>query len=165
MIELSKTEPDKYYMKQALELAERAASENEVPVGALVVLNGEVIGQSWNQPISQCDPSAHAEVLAIRMACLSQKNYRIPGAQLYVTIEPCTMCLGAIIQARISRVIYGATEPKAGAMHSHADARTAGYLNHQFELEGGVLAEECSAMISSFFDKRRKLKAKLKGLK
>lgn len=149
---------DVEFMQRALVLAERAAEAGEVPVGAVVVLDGEVIGEGWNRPISGHDPCAHAEIMALRAAAARQQNYRLPGAVLYVTIEPCTMCAGAIVHARIARVVFGATEPKAGAVISNARIFDQSWLNHWPEYTGGVLAHQCSARISAFFRQRREQK-------
>lgn len=143
-------------------LAERAAELGEVPVGAVLVRDGEVIGEGWNQPISGCDPTAHAEILALRDAARRVENYRLIDATLYITIEPCTMCAGAIVHARVARVVFGATEPKAGTAVSNGQLFDQPWMNHRLEYEGGVLAEECSAQISAFFRKRR---AQQKALK
>lgn len=146
---------DQDYMQQALELAAKAAAQGEVPVGALVVLDNEVIGQGWNHPITSNDPTAHAEVVALRDAASKLANYRLPSATLYVTIEPCTMCAGALIHARIARVVYGATEPKSGVAESNGCLFDDEHFNHRVEVQGGVLAEECSAVMSNFFAARR----------
>ncbi|NIB43997.1 tRNA adenosine(34) deaminase TadA [Pseudomaricurvus alkylphenolicus] len=146
---------DTYWMERALDLAARAESLGEVPVGALVVLDGEIIGEGWNQPISGCDPTAHAEIIALRAAARHQNNYRLPGAFLYVTIEPCTMCAGAIIHSRIERVVFAATEPKAGAVVSNGNLFEQPQFNHQVEYVGGVLAEKASEGIQAFFKRRR----------
>jgi tRNA(adenine34) deaminase len=146
---------DQIFMRRALVLAARAAQLGEVPVGALVVLDGEVIGEGWNQPISGHDPTAHAEIMALRQAAERLKNYRLVGAELYVTIEPCTMCAGTIIHARVARVVFGAAEPKAGAVVSNACVFDQPWVNHRPAYEGGVLAELCSRQISDFFRLRR----------
>lgn len=130
-------------MRRALELAKRAREEGEVPVGAVVVLNDEIIGEGWNRPISAADPSAHAEIEALRAASRSRKNYRLTGATLYVTLEPCDMCVGAMFHARIARAVYGATDPKKLV------------LKNNVRLEGGVLAAECGTILSEFFAARR----------
>lgn len=153
---------DIHWMRHALTLAQRAADVHEVPVGAVLVRDGVVLGQGFNHPISGCDPTAHAEIAALRDACTREKNYRLPGATLYVTIEPCAMCAGAIVHARIARVVFGAVEPKAGAGVSTQRFFEAPQLNHRVELEGGCLAEECSAVISAFFQSRREQQKKLK---
>ena len=154
---------DQYWMKQALELAAQAAELNEVPVGAIVVLDDQVIGSGFNSPISGCDPSAHAEIQALRDAASRLENYRLVDATLYVTIEPCTMCAGAIVHSRIKRLVYGALEPKAGVVTSQIPFFEQPWLNHRVEVQGGVLADECSSIISDFFARRRveKRQAKL----
>jgi tRNA(adenine34) deaminase len=134
---------DAEYMRRALELARRAQEEGEVPVGAIVVLESEVIGEGWNRPISASDPTAHAEIQALRSASSSRKNYRLAGATLYVTLEPCDMCLGAMFHARIARAVYGATDPKKLVLKS------------QVRLEGGVLGAECGQILSAFFAAKR----------
>ena len=134
---------DASYMRRALELAQRAQEEGEVPIGAVVVLDGEVIGEGWNRPIAASDPTAHAEIQAMRAASQATKNYRLTGAHLYVTLEPCDMCLGAMFHARIGRVVYGATDPKKLV------------LKNNVKLEGGILAQECGALLSSFFAAKR----------
>jgi len=142
-------------MQTALALAEQARQLGEVPVGALVVLDGRVIGEGFNQPISATDPTAHAEIVAMREAARRIGNYRLTGAELYVTIEPCQMCVGAMVHARIARVIYGTREPRAGALESAMRAHEHPALNHRMEAVGGVLEEECSAVIQEFFAGRR----------
>lgn len=154
---------DQHWMARALALAEQGAALGEVPVGALVVLEGEVIGEGWNQPISGHDPSAHAELVALRQAAQRLQNYRLPGATLYVTLEPCTMCSGALVHARISRLVYGASEPKAGVVASQAQLLSSAWFNWSIEIEGGVLAESCSEQLSRFFAQRRAEKKRLKG--
>ncbi len=154
-------EKDAYYMAKALALAEKAHAIDEVPVGAIVVRDDNVIGQGWNQPISSCDPSAHAEIVAIRDATKTESNYRIPETCLYVTIEPCTMCLGAIVHARVARIVFGALEPKAGVLQSNPNEMT---FNHSFTWRGGVMQEECSDLIHRFFSERRERKKQLKAL-
>jgi tRNA(adenine34) deaminase len=134
---------DEEYMRQALELARRAQVEGEVPVGAVVVLDGRIVGEGWNRPIAAHDPTAHAEIQAMRAAAVSQKNYRLTGATLYVTLEPCDMCVGAMFHARITRAVYGATDPKKLI------------LKNQVVLQGGVLADECGALLSAFFAGKR----------
>ena len=142
-------------MQVALELAERAALLGEVPVGAVIVSDGEVIGEGWNHPISGHDPTAHAEIMALRDAAQRVENYRLVNADMYVTIEPCTMCAGAIVHARIRRVIFGATEPKSGAVCSNGQVFDQPWMNHVVEYQGGILAEQCSGRISRFFQQRR----------
>ena len=134
---------DEEFMRRALALAKRAQDEGEVPVGAVVVLDNSIIGEGWNRPIAACDPTAHAEIQALRSAALRQKNYRLAGATLYVTLEPCDMCVGAMFHARITRAVFGATDPKKLV------------LKNQVVLQGGVLAAECGALLSSFFAAKR----------
>jgi tRNA(adenine34) deaminase len=155
-------EKDKRFMKRALELAEEAADASEVPVGAVIVLDGEIVGEGSNAPIGSCDPTAHAEIRAIRDACKRLGNYRVPGATLYVTIEPCTMCVGAIVHARVARVVFGAREPKAGAVVSQNTLFEHPAMNTQVDYAEGVCAAECSRVMSDFFDLRRKKKKALK---
>lgn len=149
---------DESWMREALKLADYAESLGEVPVGAVVVLDGEVIGRGWNQPITGHDPTAHAEIIALRDAAERLENYRMPRAELFVTIEPCTMCAGAIVHSRVSRVVYGATEEKSGAVTSNCSLFSQPWLNHKVELAAGVLAQECSEKISNFFRRRREEK-------
>ncbi len=149
-------EVDVKWMRYALSLAGRAAREGEVPVGAVLVKDGQVIGEGWNQPITGHDPTAHAEVMALRAAGRQLENYRLLDTTLYVTLEPCAMCAGAIIHARVSRVVYGAADPKGGAAGSVFDILCSDRLNHRVVCEGGLLAEPCGAMLSSFFTARRK---------
>jgi tRNA(adenine34) deaminase len=146
---------DDVHMRVALELASEARGRGEVPIGAVVVAGGVVIGEGYNQPIGAHDPTAHAEIVAIRDAAKRLGNYRLSGADLYVTIEPCQMCVGAMVHARIARVIYGATEPKAGAIESAMRAHEHPALNHRLEAVGGVLEEECRAVMQEFFKERR----------
>ena len=143
-------------MARALELASQAASKDEVPVGAVVVLNGKEIGAGFNAPISGCDPTAHAEIRALRDAAARVGNYRLAGATLYVTLEPCTMCVGAVVHSRISRLVYGAAEPKAGAVASARRTLEEPHLNWRVEVTGGVMAEACGQAISEFFSRRRR---------
>lgn len=145
---------DEILMAKALALADAASEVGEVPVGALVVLDGQIVGQGFNQPITGCDPTAHAEIVALRQAAQVQANYRLPGAVLYVTIEPCLMCVGALIQARVARVVFGAREPKAGALISHPSV-VDHPSNHRFEIVAGVLNDVCGQRMSQFFAKRR----------
>lgn len=146
---------DEYWMRQALLLAKQAEQHGEVPVGAVIVLDDELIGAGWNQPIGQNDPTAHAEIVALRAACLHQQNYRLPGATMYVTLEPCVMCAGAIIHARIERVIFAAKEPKTGAAGSCFDLFNTPQLNHRVTCEQGLLAEESGEMLRAFFRSKR----------
>ncbi|NMT63868.1 tRNA adenosine(34) deaminase TadA [Marinobacter orientalis] len=146
---------DEAWMSRALQLAEQAAAAGEVPVGAVVVLDGKEVGAGFNAPISGCDPTAHAEIRALRDATSRLGNYRLPGATLYVTLEPCTMCVGAIVHSRVSRLVYGAAEPKAGAVQSARRTLEEEHLNWRVESFGGVLAARCSGAISDFFARRR----------
>lgn len=142
-------------MRAALALARDAAARGEVPVGAVVVLDGSIVGEGWNQPISAQDPTAHAEIVALRDAGRRLGNYRLTGAELYVTIEPCQMCVGAMVHARIARVVYGAAESKAGAVESAMRAHEHPALNHRMAAVGGVLEPECRALMQEFFKERR----------
>lgn len=146
--------PDKM-MQHALELAREAAACGEVPVGAIVVIHGEIIGRGFNRPISSHDPTAHAEIVALRDAAATVGNYRLVDADLYSTIEPCTMCAGAIVHARIARLYYGAREPKAGAAGSMSNVFANAGVNHQVSVQGGVLEVEAAALLSQFFRARR----------
>lgn len=146
---------DEKYMRRALERAREAAAAGEVPVGALVVRDGEVIGEGWNRPIATCDPSAHAEIVALRAAGLTIGDYRLGGSTLYVTLEPCIMCAAALIHARVDRLVFGAWDPKAGAAGSIVDIFRLPQLNHRVDAFGGVLAEECAALLQGFFAARR----------
>ena len=146
---------DEVYMRRALELARRAQAHDEVPVGAVVALDGVIVGEGWNQPIGAHDPSAHAEIVALRAAAANQKNYRLPGAQLYVTLEPCVMCVGAIVHARIARVVYGATDPKTGAAGSAFPLLGSNQFNHVVDVQGGLLADDCGEILRNFFQSRR----------
>jgi len=143
-------------MRQALDQARNAWALGEVPVGALVVKDGEVIATGFNQPIGNHDPTAHAEIMALRAAATILGNYRLPGCELYVTLEPCAMCSGAMLHARLSRVIYGATDPKTGASGSVVNLFEQNQLNHQTRLTGGVLADECGNLLREFFAERRR---------
>ena len=143
-------------MQRAIELAHKALDSGEVPVGALVVRDGEVIGEGWNRPIGDHDPTAHAEIVALRNAAYKVGNYRLPGSTLYVTLEPCPMCAGAIIHARIEKVFYGASDPKGGAAGSVFDLLPSdGRFNHRVETEGGLLAGPCGDLLRAFFRLRR----------
>jgi tRNA(adenine34) deaminase len=146
---------DSDYMALALEEARRAAAAGEVPVGALVVLDGAVIGRGGNRPIAASDPTAHAEVLALREAARAVDNYRLTGATLYATVEPCAMCCGALLQARVARLVYGADDPKAGAVRSLHRLLDDPRLNHEVTVTAGVNAEECGALLREFFRVRR----------
>ncbi len=147
---------DARWMTRALELAGQAAALGEVPVGAVVVLGDREVGAGFNAPITGCDPTAHAEIRALRDAAARIGNYRLSGATLYVTLEPCTMCVGAIVHGRISRLVYGATEPKAGAVESTRRTLDEPHLNWQVDAVAGVLGQECSRIITDFFNARRK---------
>lgn len=142
-------------MRHALLLAQRAEQEGEVPVGAVIVREGVLLAEGWNQPLVSHDPTAHAEVMALRAAGLAVENYRLPGTTLYVTLEPCVMCAGAIIHARVARVVYGATDPRVGAAGSAFSLLGSDQFNHAVQVEGGMLAEECGDLLRSFFRSRR----------
>jgi len=146
---------DERFMRMALHEAERGAREGEVPVGAILVLEGQVVARAHNRPIHLLDPSAHAEILALRRAARKSRNYRLEGCDLYVTIEPCAMCAGAIVQARLRRAVFGACDPKAGACGSVLRVLNHRKLNHQVEVAGDILAAECALIIQEFFRKRR----------
>ena len=146
---------DDRFMRAALALARDAADRGEVPVGAVVVVNGQIAGRGFNQPIATHDPTAHAEIVALRDAARRVENYRLAGATMYVTIEPCQMCVGAMIHARVARVVYGAPEPKAGAIESAMRAHEHPALNHRMMASGGVLEDECRALMQTFFEARR----------
>jgi tRNA(adenine34) deaminase len=145
---------DEAFMRRALELAQRAQAEGEVPVGAVVALEEKILGEGWNRPIAASDPSAHAELQAMRAAATALSNYRLTGATLYVTLEPCAMCVGAMFHARISRVVFGAADPKTGAAGSVVNLFDTP-LNHHAQIQRGLLAEECGALLSRFFASRR----------
>lgn len=150
------SEQDQSWMQLAYEQAAQAALAGEVPVGAVIVSQGHVIGQGYNCPIESHDPTAHAEIQALRQACQQAQNYRLPDdATLYVTLEPCTMCVGALIHARVARVVFATTEPKAGALVSARKLLDSGYYNHHFSFEGGCLQAQCAAQLSQFFKMRR----------
>jgi len=155
---------DEEYMLIAIEQAKMAFEQEEVPVGAILVLNGDIISRGYNQPICNHDPTAHAEIMALRQAGKALSNYRFPGSTLYVTVEPCTMCFGAIIHSRVSRVVYGAEEGKAGVLHGSHSLIDSGIYNHRIKVTSGVLAEQCSELMSSFFKQRRAFKLKNKLL-
>lgn len=150
---------DEFWMQQAFEQAASAAIQGEIPVGAVLVSQGKIIGQGFNTPISAHDPTAHAEIQAIRQACLNIQNYRLPqDTTLYVTLEPCTMCVGALIHARVKRVVFAALEPKAGSLVSSRQLLENGYYNHIFEFESGCMQQQCSQQLSDFFKMRREQK-------
>jgi len=148
-------------MEQALLLAQQAYSCDEVPVGAVVVVDGSIVGEGWNRPVSSCDPTAHAELVALRDAALRLGNYRLSNATLYVTIEPCTMCAGALVHARVKRLVYGAKEPKSGAVDSNCHALQGTHLNHRVLVSAGVLDSRCAQLMSSFFAMRRQQKKEI----
>ena len=149
------TESDLIWMQHALTLARRAEQEGEVPVGAVLVKHGEVVGEGWNRPIAGRDPTAHAEIMALRAGAQTLGNYRLADTTLYVTLEPCVMCAGAIIHARVARVVYGADDSKTGAVKSVAEIFTMPTHNHRVSVTGGLLASECGALLSTFFKARR----------
>ncbi|MCY3750102.1 MAG: tRNA adenosine(34) deaminase TadA [Gammaproteobacteria bacterium] len=146
---------DDYWMRRALDLAERARSEGEVPVGAVLVMEDDCIGEGWNRPISAHDPTAHAEIGALRAGAAHMGNYRLPGATLYVTLEPCAMCAGAIILARLKRLVYAAADPRAGAAGSVFNILQSSQLNHRVELASGILEQEAAMLLQTFFRERR----------
>ena len=146
---------DEYWMSRALELAAQGERQDEVPVGAVLVCNDAIIGEGWNQPISRHDPTAHAEVMALRTAGERLKHYRLTDSMLYVTLEPCLMCVGAIVHARVARLVFGARDPKIGAVASQGNTLELAGLNHRVEVTGGVLAAQCSEVLKQFFRARR----------
>lgn len=152
---MTEAELDQQYMRMAIEQAQLAAQSGEVPVGAVLVKDGQVISKAFNKPITNHDPSAHAEMLALREAAFAEENYRIPGSTLYVTLEPCAMCSGAMLHARIERVVYGASDPKTGAAGSVLDIFASKQINHQTSVEGGIMSEECGQLLRDFFKGRR----------
>lgn len=149
---------DNYWMQQALIQAENAAANGEIPVGAVLIGPDGLLAAAGNNPIGRQDPTAHAEIIAIRNGAERLHNYRLPGTTIYVTLEPCVMCMGAMIQARIDRLVYGAADPKTGAVNSVYSIGSDGVLNHQIDIIGGVLAEQCSTLLKNFFQSRRKEK-------
>jgi len=152
---LASDQTDEEFMRAALELAREAQERGEVPVGAVLVMDGEILGRGFNQPVSRNDPTAHAEIVALREAGRQSGNYRLPGSTMYVTIEPCQMCVGAMVHARVARLVYGTMEPKAGAIESAMRAHEHPSLNHRIEVTGGVLEAECRVLIQAFFKERR----------
>ncbi len=148
-------ETAEHWMREALEEARKAEHSGEVPVGAVILVNNKIVGRGHNSPVRLHDPTAHAEILALRMAARSMKNYRLPGSVVVVTAEPCVMCAGAMIQSRVEEVVYGAADPKAGALDSHFHLDAAAQLNHQFKVTPHILEEECGALMRAFFAARR----------
>jgi tRNA(adenine34) deaminase len=147
--------PDEMYMRRAIELARQAEAAGEVPVGAVIVRGNEIIGEGFNRPISQRDPTAHAEMIALRAAAALSDSYRLTGTTLYVTLEPCAMCAGAMVHARVERLVYAAPDPRAGAAGSVFNVVRSPALNHRLDVDGGVLGEECGALLRNFFLARR----------
>lgn len=152
---MNTVETHQYWMIHALKLAERSRSEGEVPVGAVIVKDNQLIAEGWNQPIENHDATAHAEIMAIRAAGKNLNNYRLPGTTLYVTLEPCTMCAGAIIHARIANVIFGAPDPRTGTAGSAINLFSMDYHNHEVQVEGGIMRDECGQILKDFFRERR----------
>jgi len=151
--------PDEFWMEQALRGAVHALELGEIPIGAVVVCKGEIVGRGWNSNLTDTDPSAHAEIMALREAGKKLNNHRLADCEMFVTIEPCAMCAGALIHARLSRLVYGAADPKAGAVHSVMSVLNHPKLNHQMEVREGVLAEKCSRLLQAFFKARRREKS------
>lgn len=149
------SEQDHVWLNHAIDLAKRAEQLGEVPVGSVLISEGQIIGEGWNQVISNHDPTCHAEIVAIREAGKQLKNYRLVNATLYTTLEPCAMCVGAIVHARIARLVYGAPDPKSGAVDSAIQLANENFLNHRLEITQGVFAEECGAILKNFFKVRR----------
>ncbi len=149
------TNQDAHWMQQAIELAQHAKSQHEIPVGAILVLNNEIIGEGWNQPIGSTDSTAHAEIIALRNAAKKLNNYRLLNTTLYVTLEPCIMCVGAMIHARIKHLVFGAYDPKAGAIQSVFNLLDNKQLNHKISYQGGILKQECGELLTRFFEERR----------
>ena len=149
------TGSDQLWMEEALNAAQRALESGEVPVGAVVVLDGRIVGRGWNRNLTDSDPSAHAEVVALRTAGANVGNHRLGDCELFATIEPCAMCAGAMIHARLKRLVYGADDPKAGAVHSVMQVLNHPQLNHRMEVHGGVLAGRCAELLQAFFRNRR----------
>jgi tRNA(adenine34) deaminase len=146
---------DQYWMHQALQLAQQAQAQEEVPVGAVLVEGNQLLAQAGNQPIARCDPSAHAEIVVLRRAGTIKGNYRFPGTTLYVTLEPCTMCIGALMHARIQRLVFGANDPRTGAVHSVMHLLDASHWNHHLAWQGPILPEACGQLLQGFFRQRR----------
>jgi tRNA(adenine34) deaminase len=149
------SEPDELWMEEALRAAQRAQEAGEVPVGVVVVCEGRVIGRGWNRNLGDCDPTAHAEIVALREAAAAMGNHRLANCDLFATIEPCPMCAGALVHARIKRLVYGADDPKAGAVQSVMQVLNHPRLNHRVEVRGGVLAGRCAELLQTFFKNRR----------
>jgi tRNA(adenine34) deaminase len=149
------SEPDELWMEEALRAAQRAQEAGEVPVGVVVVCEGRVIGRGWNRNLGDCDPTAHAEIVALREAAAAVGNHRLANCDLFATIEPCPMCAGALVHARIKRLVYGADDPKAGAVQSVMQVLNHPRLNHRVEVRGGVLAGRCAELLQTFFKNRR----------
>lgn len=147
--------PDKKWMQRAFELAEQAKIQDEVPVGAVIVFEEKIIGEGWNQPVSSNDPSAHAEIMALRDAGNNIGNYRLPDTTMYVTLEPCAMCAGAIVHARLAKLVYAADDPETGACGSVFNLLQSEELNHKVEIEKGIMEEECRTLIQTFFKEKR----------
>ncbi|MDH3895036.1 MAG: tRNA adenosine(34) deaminase TadA [Chromatiales bacterium] len=152
---MTTADDDVRFMRRALQLARAAEAEGEVPVGAVLVKDGEIVAEGFNQPISSCDPTAHAEIVALRGAAASVENYRLPGTTLYVTLEPCPMCAGAMVHARVGRLVFAAADPRTGSAGSVFDLVRSEELNHRLEVESGVLADESAALLTTFFRARR----------
>lgn len=149
-------ETDLYWMKKACELAQRASRQDEVPVGAVLVdSDNQCVGEGWNQPISSNDPTAHAEIMALREAASRLENYRLPSTTLYVTLEPCPMCAGAIVHARVKRLVYATADPRSGSAGSVYNLLNSPHLNHRVEVENGVMQDECSGLLKAFFQEKR----------
>jgi tRNA(adenine34) deaminase len=157
-------ERDEFWMRQALNLALKARDREEVPVGAVLVIDDQIAGEGYNCPISHSDPTAHAEMIALRTAAKNKNNYRLINSTLYVTLEPCVMCIGAIVHARVQRLVFGAFDPKAGAVQSVFQIMEANKLNHRVACEGGLLAAECGQVLSEFFRVQRKIKKSLQEI-
>lgn len=158
---VNQQENDEYWMRQALQQAQKAADKDEVPVGAVLVdQSGECLASGHNQPISAVDPTAHAEIVVLREAAKRMNNYRLPDTTLYITLEPCTMCVGALVQARVARIVFAASEPKAGAIVSALRLFETGRFNHQPEIDSGLLEAESSSLLANFFQQKRQLKKK-----
>lgn len=144
-----------HWMREAILEARKAETEGEVPVGAVLLINGKIVARAHNRSLQASDPTAHAEILALRQAAQSMRNYRLPGSVLVVTVEPCAMCVGAMIHARVEELVFGAADPKAGAVRSHFHLASAPQLNHRIAVTAGILEEECGALLRAFFEARR----------